>query len=152
MPGWARPWMASKIDRRNLSGTSGRNTPDEVSTRMGMPFIDTSETRRDEEELAHWQSGQAGCAAANAARSTGGEGWRSPAGAAGTGDPVGTFIPVDPASASPGQPMGATMEPAEGTPQPIGGLGRGGPAVVEGTEDPEGAFTSVDPLAAAPGP
>jgi hypothetical protein len=152
MPGWARPWMVSKIGRRNLSGTSGLNTPDEVSTRMCMPFIDTSETRRVEEELARWQSGQAGCAAASAARSTGGEGWRSSAVAAGTGDPGGAFTPVDLASASPGQPMGAMMEPAKGSLLPIGGLERGGPAVAEGTGDPEGAFIPIDPLSAAPGP
>jgi hypothetical protein len=95
MPGWARPWMASKIGRQKLAGTSGLKTPEDVSTRIDRPFIDTSETRREEEELARWQSGQAGCAAANAARSTGGEGWRSPAVAAGTGDPEGAFIPVD---------------------------------------------------------
>jgi hypothetical protein len=48
--------------------------------------------------------------------------------------------------------LGASMEPAEGSPQSIGGLGRGGPAVAEGTGDPEGAFIPIDPLAAAPGP
>jgi hypothetical protein len=74
MPGWARPWTASKIGRRKPAGTRGLNTPEEVSTRMGRPFIDTSATRREEEELARWQSGQVDCAAANAARSTGGEG------------------------------------------------------------------------------
>ncbi len=72
--------------------------------------------------------------------------------AAGTGDPEGAFIPVDLLSATPGLPMGATMEPAEGGSQPIGGLGGGGPAVAEGTGDPEGAFIPIDPLAAAPGP
>jgi hypothetical protein len=152
MPGWARPWMASKIGQRKLAGTSGLKTPEDVSTRMDRPFIDTSETRREEEELARWQSGQAVCAAASAARSTGGEGWRSPAAAAGTGDPEGAFIPVDLKSASPGLPVGATMESAGGGPRPIGGLGWGGPAVAEGTGDPEGAFTPIDPVAAAPGP
>ncbi len=87
MPGWARPWMASKIGRRKVAGTSGLNTPEEVSTRIGRPFSDTSDTRREKEELARWQSGQAACAAASAARSTGEEEWRLSAVAAGTGDP-----------------------------------------------------------------
>ncbi len=78
---------------------------------MDRPFIDTSDTRREEEELARWQSGQAGCAAA---KSTGGEGWLSLAAAAGTGDPEGAFIPVNLLSASPGLPMGATRPLAEG--------------------------------------
>ncbi len=79
--------MASKIVRRKVAGTSGLNTPEDVSTRMGRLFIDTSETRREEEELARWQYGQVACAVASAARSTGEEGWRRSAVAAGTGDP-----------------------------------------------------------------
>ncbi len=87
MPGWARPWMASKIGRRKVADTSGLNTPEDVSTRIGRPFRDTSDTRREEEELARWQSVQAACAVASAARSTGEEGWLRSAVAAGTGDP-----------------------------------------------------------------
>ncbi len=152
MPGWARPWMASKMGGQKLAGTSGLKTPEEVSTRMGKPSIEISETRSEGEELAHWQSGQAGCAAANAAKSTGGDGWLNPAVAAGTGDPKGAFTPVDLSSASPGLPMGATRPLSEKFSRPIGGLGRDGPAAAEGTGDPEGAFTPIDPVAASPGP
>ncbi len=59
MPGCARPWMASKIERRKLAGTSGLNTPEDVSTRMENPFIEIFDTRREGDEQAHWQSGQA---------------------------------------------------------------------------------------------
>jgi hypothetical protein len=152
MPGWARLWMASKKGRRKLAGTSGLKTPEEVSTRMGKPFINTSDTRSEGEELARWQSGQAGYAAANAAKSTGGDGWLNLVVAAWTGDPEGAFTPVDLLSASPGLPMGAMRPPAGGLSRPIGGLGRGGPAVAEGTRDPEGTFTPIDPVTAAPGP
>jgi hypothetical protein len=108
--------MASKIGRRKLAGTSGLKTPEDVFTRMDRPFIDTSDTRSEEEELARWQSGQAGCAAANAAKSTGGDGWPSLAAAAGTGDPEGTFTPIDPVTAAPGpQAMEAGLESVSAT-------------------------------------
>jgi hypothetical protein len=51
--------MASKIERRKLAGTSGLNTPEDVSTRMENPFIEIFDTRREGDEQAHWQSGQA---------------------------------------------------------------------------------------------
>jgi hypothetical protein len=62
-----------------------------LSTRMGDPFIDISDTQSAEDELARWQSGQESCAAASAAKSTGGGGWLGPAMAAGTGDPEGAL-------------------------------------------------------------
>ncbi len=77
-------------------GNQGPEDPEEVSTSMVAPCKDIADTRRAEEELARWQSGQAGCAAARAARSTGvGEGG-GPAVAGGTEDPEGAFTSVDP--------------------------------------------------------
>jgi hypothetical protein len=96
MPGCARLCTASKIWRRKAAGTRGLKTPEEVSTRMVVPFKDTADIRRAEEELARWQSGQAGCAAASATRSTGGDGGDGPAVAGGTEDPEGAFTPVNP--------------------------------------------------------
>jgi hypothetical protein len=58
--------------------------------------METADTLRAVEELARWQSGQAGWAAASAARSTGGEDGDDPAVAGGTEDPEGTFTSVDP--------------------------------------------------------
>jgi hypothetical protein len=51
--------MAAKMGRRKLAGTSGLNTPEEVSTRMVNPSIEILDTRREGEEQARWQSGQA---------------------------------------------------------------------------------------------
>jgi hypothetical protein len=94
MPGCARLCTASKMARRKAAGMRGLKTPEEVSTRMVEPCMDTADTRRAGEELACWQSGQVGCAAASAARSPGeGEGGGP---AVGTEDPGGTFTSVDP--------------------------------------------------------
>ena len=72
MPGCANEWTALKICRRNASGTKGRKTPEEVSTSNEVVPNATGMTRRDEEEMARWQSGQEGWAAARRWRSTGG--------------------------------------------------------------------------------
>jgi hypothetical protein len=50
--------MAAKMGRRKLAGTSGLNTPEEVSTKMVNSFIEIFDTRREGEEQAHWQSEQ----------------------------------------------------------------------------------------------
>lgn len=86
MLGCARPWMVLKISRRKAVGTSSRNTPDEVSTRMGTLFIIISKTRRAEDELARWQSGQESSTIANAINR----------------DPESAFTPVELAPAGPG--------------------------------------------------
>ncbi len=97
MPGCARLCTASKIGRRKAAGTRGLKTPDEVSTSMVAPCMETADTRRAAEELARWQSGQAGCAAASVARSTGEEEGGGPATAGGgTEDPEGALTSVDP--------------------------------------------------------
>jgi hypothetical protein len=96
IPGCARLCTASKMGHRKTAGTRGLKTPEEVSTRMGEPWREISETRWAGDDLARWQSGQAGCAAASAPRSTGdGEG-SGLAVAGGTEDPEGTFTSVDP--------------------------------------------------------
>jgi hypothetical protein len=74
----------------------GPEDPDEVSTSMVSPFMETAATRRAGEELARWQSGQAGCAAASATRSTGGDEGDGSAVAGGTEDPEGAFTSVNP--------------------------------------------------------
>jgi hypothetical protein len=58
MPGCARLWMASKMGWRKLAGTSGLNMPEEVSTKMVNPSIETFDTWREGEEQAPWQSEQ----------------------------------------------------------------------------------------------
>ncbi len=58
MPGCARLCTASKMGWRKTSGTMGLKTPEEASTKMGEPCSEISETRSD--DLARWQSGQAG--------------------------------------------------------------------------------------------
>ncbi len=106
----------------------GLKTPEEVSTRMVAPFMDTAETRRAGEELARWQSGQAGCAAASATRSTGGDDGDGPAAAWGTEDPEGAFTSVDPCSASPGPLKVAAT-------RGVAGPGRGGRALAGGARE-----------------
>jgi hypothetical protein len=76
-----------------------------LSTRMGDPFIDISDTRSAEDELARWQSGQESCAAA---KSTGGGGRLGPAMVAGTGDPEGA---LPRSTCDPGPLIGATRPP-----------------------------------------
>jgi hypothetical protein len=44
--------MASKTGRRKLAGTSGLKTPEDVSTKMVNPSIETFDTRREGEEQA----------------------------------------------------------------------------------------------------
>ncbi len=144
--------MASKIGRRKAAGTSGLKTPEEVSTRMGTPCMEISETRSAEEVYAHWQFGQAGCAAASAAKSTGGGGQESSAVAAGTRDLEGAFTPVDLGAAAPGPPMAAMGLHSGEAARPMGGPGICGPAVAGGAEDPEGTFTSACLCATSPGP
>ncbi len=72
--------------------------------------------------------------------------------AAGTGDPEGSFTPVDLEAAAPGPPMAAMGLLTGEAVRPMGGLGNCGPAVAGGAEDPEGAFTSARLCAASPGP
>ncbi len=96
MPGCARLCTASKMGWRKVSGMMGLKTREEVSTKMGEPSSEISATRRIGDDLARWQSGQSGWAAASAARSTGdGEGGDL-AVAGGTEDPEGIFTLVDP--------------------------------------------------------
>jgi hypothetical protein len=52
--------MVLKMERRKTSGTMGLKTPEEVSTKMGEPCSEISDTQRDGDDLARWQSGQAG--------------------------------------------------------------------------------------------
>jgi hypothetical protein len=72
MPGWARLCTASKRWRQNCSGTSGRITPEEVSTSSCLPLINTVVTLSEGTCTARRQSGQAGCASAMSATSNGG--------------------------------------------------------------------------------
>ncbi len=99
--------MASKIGRLKAAGTSGWKTPEGVSTRMEVPCSWTTNTWREEEVGALWQSGHWAWAAARASKSTGGGEECGPAGAEGTGDPEGTFTPVDPLPASLGPLLAA---------------------------------------------
>jgi hypothetical protein len=103
------------MGRRKLSGTRGLNTPDEVSTKIGEPCSDISATRRAGDDLARWQSGQEGWAAASAARSTGdGKGGDPAVGGEPPEDPEGAFTSVDPWSAAPGPlQVAATVDAAE---------------------------------------
>ncbi len=114
--------------------------------------MEISDTRSAEEECALWPSGQLGCAAASAAKSTGGGGQEGLAVAVGTGDPEGSFTPVNRGTAAPGPPTAATWLPSGKVVWPMMGQEDCGPAVAGGAEDPEGAFTSACLLAASPGP
>jgi hypothetical protein len=70
IPGWAKLCIASKMGRRKTAGTSGRKTPDDVSTIIDVLSILMVVTLRAEEETALWQSEHDGWAAASATRST----------------------------------------------------------------------------------
>jgi hypothetical protein len=63
---------AVKIHRRKCSGTSGRKTPDDTSTRMNVSSSFTFITRREGEADACWQSAQPLWVAANSLMLTGG--------------------------------------------------------------------------------
>jgi hypothetical protein len=76
--------MFSNTRRRNCSGTSGLITPLDVSTHSWQPSISTSLTLSAGELTARAQSGQLACAAANSAKSIGGD-WHCTAAAEGPG-------------------------------------------------------------------
>jgi hypothetical protein len=105
--------------------------------------MEISDTRSAEEECAFWQSGQLGCAAASAAKSTGGGGQEGLAVAVGTGDLEGSFTPVNRGTTAPGPSTAATWLPGGKAARPMMGQVVCGPAVAGGAEDPEGAFTSA---------
>jgi hypothetical protein len=102
---------------------------------MGTPCMEIFDTRSAEEECAFWQSGQAGCAAASAAKSTGSGGQEDPAVAAGTGDPEGFFTLVNLGTAAPGPSTTVMVLLNGGAARPMGGLGICGPAAAGGAED-----------------
>jgi hypothetical protein len=66
--------------------------------------------------------------------------------AAGTGDPEGSFTPVNLGTAVPGPPTAAMGLLSGRAARPMGSLGICGPAVAGGVKDPEGAFYLGLPL------